>query len=162
MGVLPPSLAKPEVGKPAAASPTPGVHELVMEGEPILDPLEGVRRCPAPRLAGVGGRALVGTDGCGDVGVGGKGIVGGGGKVLGVSGAWPGGGERPGVLAAEEGDAAGGGGSERYIMLWTEVMPDGDTTVETAPFEVGQAGLRRAAMTGARGATRGGAISFLV
>lgn len=84
VGVLPPSLARLEAGRPTLASPTPGVHEPVIEEEPMPDPLEGVRRCPATRLAGAGGRELVGVDGCGDVGVGGKGTVGGGGKMLGV------------------------------------------------------------------------------
>lgn len=64
------------------------------------------------------------------------------------------------VEAGEEGAEAGGGGRERYMMLWTEVMPEGETTVDTGPLEVeppGLTGLRRAAKVEARGASGGGA-----
>lgn len=44
----------------------------------------------------------------------------------------------------------GGGGRERYMMLWTEVMPAEHTTL--GPLT----GLHRAALLGARGASGGG------
>lgn len=57
-----------------------------------------------------------------------------------------------GVVGPGEG---GGGGRERYMMLWTEVMP-AELTMPAPPT-----GLHRAELVGARGAS-GGGISFFV
>lgn len=87
-------------------------------------------------------------------------------KVLGACGAWFKGGVRAWLLMG----GLGGGGSERYIMLWTDVMPE-EEIMETPlvtpgspepPVGLGLPGLHREDVMGARGATGGGATSFLV